>query len=448
MQIVMTMLGLTMTEGTVSRWLVAAGQAVKQGEILFEFESEKSVMEFESPAAGVIGQLLVSEGQTVPCGTSLVILGTQAVIEAAQSLDEKGLAAVNATPAAKRRARELGVDLVQANGRGVNGRIHLLDVEAMDQTFPASVIDAKTPSKPSEDLPQRETLLPVEATPLAKRLATDLGIDLTQIQGSGPGERIVREDVLTAARVERAESIDPSQSSPAILTPFSHKEALSGVRGVIAQRMSSSASSAAHVTLHSEVDATNLVTARQQLNEELAGATKISYNALLVAIAARALHEQPQINACLQDDEIITYAEINVALAVDTERGLLVPVIRHADQLSILEIQQRGDELIQRALAGKSVPDDLSGGTFTITNLGMYGVDSFTPIINQPQAAILGVGRIVNKPVGLDGSLVLRDRLTLSLSFDHRIVDGREAVTFLVRVKEGLEDPARVVLDL
>lgn len=221
---------------------------------------------------------------------------------------------------------------------------------------------------------------------------------------------------------------------------------LGGVRRVIAERMSGSAFTAPHVTLHTEVDATQLVAARQQLNEALAGQGKISFNALLIALTAKALGEFPQMNACLLDDEICQYAAVNIGLAVDTERGLLVPVIRAADTLGVLAIQRAGDELIRRATVGKSLPDDLVGGTFTITNLGMFGIDAFTPIINQPQAAILGVGRIVNKPVGHLGELVLRDRLTLSLSFDHRLVDGGPAARFLQRVGQLVERPLTLLL--
>ena len=440
MQIVMPKLGLTMTEGTISQWFVAAGQAVKQGEILFEFESEKSIMEFDSPANGVMGNLLVPTGETVPCGTPVAELETKAKSVQAQQVEKKEMRTINATPAAKRRARALGVDLAQTNGRGLQGRIHLIDVQESRHALTAEALPI-----PQEFLPEPEPSLAIEATPLAKGLAADLGVDLTRLHGSGPGGRIVRDDVLTAARAGRMEPALSIKSEP-ILQPISHKEPLSGVRGVIAQRMRDSASTAAHVTLHSEVDATNLVAARQQLNEELSGSIKISFNALLVAIAARTLQEQPQLNACLLNDEIITFAEINVALAVDTERGLLVPVIRQANQLGIVAIQQQGDELIQRALQGKSMPDDLNGGTFTITNLGMYGIDAFTPIINQPQAAILGVGRIVNKPVSWHGKLVLRDRLTLSLSFDHRIVDGAPAARFLQRIGQLVERPLALMV--
>lgn len=429
----MPKLGLTMTEGTLTRWLVQEGQAVQQGEMLFEFESEKSTMEYEAPADGVVGSLLIEPGTTVACGVPIAILETSA--NGARSAEPAvvELAGIYATPAAKRRARELGVDLVAVNGRGVNGRIHTIDVEETVKT-------AKAP----ETVPAKAA---INASPVAKRMAADLGVALEQVQGSGAGGRITRDDVVTAVRsrqpVQEDVNAEVRRRRDGV---FVERTPLTGVRRVIAQHMSGSAFSAPHVTLHTEVDATNLVAARQQMNEALNGTAKVSYNALLMAIAAKALCDFPQMNTCLLNDEICQYADINVGLAVDTERGLLVPVVRAANQLNVLEIQQVGDALIQRAIDGKSQPDDLTGGTFTITNLGMFGIDAFTPIINQPQAAILGVGRIVNKPIGLNGELVLQDRLTLSLSFDHRIVDGALAARFLQRIGQLVERPFALML--
>ena len=430
----MPKLGLTMTEGTLTRWLVQEGQAVQQGDILFEFESDKSTMEFEAPADGVMAALLVAEGTTVDCGTPVATLLASAGMVPVAERKTVAVNGVYATPAAKRRARELGVDLTGVNGRGINGRIHLIDVEEAARTTEVSPLVERLPA--------------INASPIAKRMAADLGVELALVQGSGVGGRITRDDVLTAVRtrqpVQKAFTAETQRHGEE--ERFAEKRPLAGVRRVIAERMSSSATSAPHVTLHTEVDATNLVAAQQQLNEELQGRAKISYNALLIAFAAKALREFPQMNACLIDHEICQYADVNVALAVDTERGLLVPVVRSADQLGILEIQQTGDELIQRAIAGKSLPDDLTGGTFTITNLGMFGIDAFTPIINQPQAAILGVGRIVNKPAGYKGELVLQDRLTLSLSFDHRLVDGAPAARFLQRIGQLVERPYALML--
>ena len=210
--------------------------------------------------------------------------------------------------------------------------------------------------------------------------------------------------------------------------------------------MSQSAFNAPHVTLMTEAEATNLVSARAQLNAEVPAADKISYNTLLAALTARALREHPNVNARWEADGIRLLVEINIALAVDTERGLMTPVLREVDTLSLSAVQRGYAALLDRALAGRSLPDDFVDGTFTITNLGGLDVDGFTPIINPPQAAILGVGRIVEKPVARDGAVVIRPMMTLSLSFDHRIVDGAPAAKFLQRVKQLVERPMALLL--
>ncbi len=438
MQIVMPKLGLTMTEGTLVRWLKAAGETVQQGDILFEFESDKSLLEYEAPAGGVVTEILISAGETVPCGAPVAVLTTAAdrplEIEPPSAAVSQPVAApaqptsqpffqptdhpILATPAAKRLARESGIDLATLSGRGPQGRIQLADVE--------QAIAAAAP------------IAPKTGTPLAKRLAGELGLDWTRLQGSGPGGRVVREDVLQAAQSE-----PPPEVAPAVPVEV---QPLAGVRGVIARRMSQSAFTAPHVTLFTEVDATNLVWARRQLNAELGGVIKISYNALLLAIVARALVEHPALNGCLVGEEIHRYREIHLALAVDTERGLLAPVVRQVDKLNLIEIQHTLDGLVERALAGQSSPDELSGGTFTLTNLGMYEVDGFTPIINQPQAAILGCGRIQAKPAAIEDKVAVRQMMTLSLSFDHRLVDGGPAARFLQRVKQLVERPFALVI--
>jgi len=430
MKILMPKLGLTMTEGTVIEWLKQPGELVRMGEILFLFESEKAVMEFEAPADGVLEQVLVEAGETAPCGEPVAILRTDA---------EHAIAAMRpqqeplATPAARRRARELGVDLATIPGRGPDGRVQLEDVE-----------EAITQTQQEVSRGDRQRV-----SPLAQRLADDLGIVLDDVRGRGPGGRIMRDDVVAAARTmlaatQRAPSLSPPEPPPH--GRYSSRTRLSGVRAVIARRMSKSAFAAPHVTLHTEADATALVAVRRQINEELAGELNIAYNSLLIALAARALQEHPGINACLVDDEIRIYANINIALAVDTVQGLLAPVIHHADTLDVAAIQQRSNVLIARALAGQSLPDDLTNGTFTITNLGGFEIDGFTPIINPPQAAILGVGRIHSRPVDVHGKVALRPMVTLSLSFDHRIIDGGPAARFLQRMKQLIERPSVVVL--
>ena len=457
MKIVMPKLGLTMKEATLTRWLKAEGDTVEEGDLLFEFESDKSTMEYEAPAGGVLAQRLVSEGTTVPCGEAVAVLETSGRPQQAPAVEQSAPASspatapdkervretapppaadgfTLATPAARRRARELGVDLAAVRGRGPEGRVQLADVDEAAQ-------------RPSEPPPEREEAPAGAVTPVARRLAADLGLEPAAISGSGPGNRVTREDVVRAAR-NRLQA-EPAPAAPA--AEVADVEPLDGVRAVIARRMSESAFTAPHVTLHTDADASALVAARRQLNEELAngalaGETKVSFNTFFIAIVARALRHFPWLNACLVDDEIRFYEAINVALAVDTERGLLAPVVRNADRLDLVAIQRESEALIARAQEGTSLPDDLNGGTFTITNLGAFDVDGFTPIINQPQSAILGIGRIVPRPAGVEGDVVLRESVTLSLSFDHRIVDGGPAARFLQRIKQLVERPFALLL--
>jgi pyruvate dehydrogenase E2 component (dihydrolipoamide acetyltransferase) len=307
---------------------------------------------------------------------------------------------------------------------------------------------------------------PIKATPLARRIAAAQGIDLAALRGAGAEGTVTREDVEEAIRGQEAGVRDQGSAvggqesavgdavrstqyaigTAPIAMPDEQVLPHTALRRTIADRMSQSAFTAPHVTLMTEAEATNLVSARAQLNQELPAADKISYNALLAALTARALREHPNLNARWEADGIRLLAEINIALAVDTERGLMTPVLREVDKLNLAAVQRGYSALAARALAGKSLPDDFAGGAFTITNLGGLDVDGFTPIINPPQAAILGVGRIVEKPVARDGAVVIRPMITLSLSFDHRIVDGAPAAKFLQRIKQLVERPMALLL--
>ncbi len=268
--------------------------------------------------------------------------------------------------------------------------------------------------------------------------------------GRGQGAGVRRQ--LSAPRLLRQRKALPVER---VSPPSETVVPLTSLRRVIGERMSQSAFSAPHVTLMTEAEATNLVSARAQLNEELAlpsasggdrGGARISFNTLFAALVARALREHPQLNSRLESDGIHLLSQINIALAVDTERGLMTPVLPGVDGLSLPAVQRGYDALIGRAMAGKSLPDDFVDGTFTITNLGALDVDGFTPIINPPQAAILGVGRIVEKPVAREGAVVIRPMVALSLSFDHRIVDGAPAARFLQRVKQLVERPMALLV--
>jgi pyruvate dehydrogenase E2 component (dihydrolipoamide acetyltransferase) len=292
-----------------------------------------------------------------------------------------------------------------------------------------------------------------KVTPVARRLAEQAGLDLRSIAGTGPGGRITKEDVeLAVAPVPIvAAPVAPVAAALAVEAPAAVETPVTGIRAVIARRMYGSHQTTAPVTLTTEVDATDLVALRELLKASLAKELgfNIGYNDLLIKVAARALRELPYMNARLDSPDpadpttgtIRQVDGVHVALAVDTERGLLVPVIRDADKKGIADIGTEVRGVVERARAGTAAPDELSGSTFTITNLGMHEIDAFTPIINLPEAAILGVGRIKPRAVVLDDEVVVRKTMWLSLTFDHRLVDGAPAARFLQRVKQLVEEP-------
>ncbi len=400
-QVVMPRLGLTMTEGKLVEWHKQEGETVAKGELLFTLESEKAALEIEAPASGVL-HILVPVGETVPVNQPIAVIGARPTTddrrpEAAPSTVTRSgpssRAVVKASPKARALARQKGLALEAITGTGPRGMIVSVDLAQAGAPAPMAAI---------------------KATPVARKVAAEAGVDLATLTGTGPRGQITRQDV------ERAMAKD--------LTDFptvpvgGNLSGLTGLRAIIAERLSAGWRERPQVTLTTEADATNLVSARQQVIAELG--EKISYDAFMVMLVARALREHPHVNATLTEAGIAQLADVNIGVAVDTERGLLVPVVRKADAMSLIEINRTLRDLGERASAGRSLPDDLTGGTFTITNLGMYEIDAFTPIINPPECAILGVGRIVSRPVGLNGQVVLREMLALSLSFDHRLIDG------------------------
>lgn len=442
-EVIMPKLGMSMTEGSVVRWLKKDGDTVKKGEPIFEVQTDKVVLEVEAPADGVL-KVLVKEDVTVAINTVIGWIlapgeavpegGVETVAERAPAregpavvtevaaTEEVPTAApagrVPASPAAKRVARELGIDLTTVTGSGPGGRTVEKDVRAAAEAAR------------------------VKVSPVARRMAEEAGIELSRITGTGPGGRITKEDV---ERVKAtAEPVAAPAPAPRAEIPAEAETIpVAGVRQVIFNRMAQSSQTVARVTEFTEVDATALVEVRTRLKDELQKTENlsVSYNDLLIMIVAKALREYRYVNCTFADGQIRLLPQINIGLAVDTDRGLLVPVVRDADAKGLLEIVRDVRALVDRALTGKSTPDDLSGGTFTITNLGMYEIDGFTPIINLPESAILGVGRITAKPVVRDGEIVIRQMMTLSLSFDHRIIDGAPAARFLQRVKHTIENP-------
>lgn len=428
-------LGQTMEFGTIVEWLKQEGDPVQRGEVLFTVESDKATLEVESPAKGYLRKILTPAGEERPVLTPVALITktldediSEYEAEAPALTTEKAAAAetpiavetavsmtaaaepttgrIFSSPRARKLAREKGVDLALVVGSGPNGRIIESDIVAYLASVP-------------------------RVTPVAQRVAEQLGVDLRAVTGTGPGGRVTKADVEEAAA--------PVAPVPAADVP------MRGVRAVIAQRMHAAHDETAPVTLTMEVDATEFVALRERLKAALADELgfNIGYNDLLIKIVAGALHEFPYMNVQLDEKAgvIRRSGGVHVALAVDTERGLLVPVIRDADQKGMIEIAYELREVIERAQAGKALPDELSGSTFTITNLGMLEIDAFTPIINLPEAAILGAGRIKDRPAVVDGEVVVRKMMWLSLTFDHRLVDGAPAARFFRYIKGLIEEP-------
>src|SRR6266511_220468 len=446
-EIVLPRLGWTMEEGVFVEWLKRDGESVQSGDLLFTIESDKATVEVESFEQGIlrIAPDGPRSGSTLPVGAVLGYLvqpGERAPFEADQEprtqnpeprtqngrqATDNQLRTTNTrrrgpaiSPRARRVASELGVDWAKLTGSGRTGRIVERDIHAL----------AAQPATGR-----------VRATPLARRMAEELGVDLDQLAAGQTARRIERSEVEQAARARTPAAV------PAIAPAVSDQMLpISGVRRSTATRMAESAHTAASVTLTTEADATELAQLRGRIVGDMAATDMAapSYTDLLVRLVALALVEHPGLNASLDEDRIVQHPAVHIGIAVDTEHGLLVPVVRDAHTKSVQQIAAVSAQLIAQARAGKAVPDDLRGGTFTITNLGMYEIDAFTPIINLPECAILGVGRIVARPVVIDEqaeTVAVRKMMALSLSFDHRVVDGAPAGRFLKRIKHFVEHP-------
>jgi pyruvate dehydrogenase E2 component (dihydrolipoamide acetyltransferase) len=446
-EIVMPRLGWTMEEGVLVEWLKKDGDTVKVGDLLFSVESDKALNEVESfedgvlrippdspalgssiPVGGLLAYLL-SPGEELPFADPhppapfpTVTLRREGEQESLTNIapTSNGAGMPNISPRARRIAYELGVDWTQLKGSGRTGRIVERDVRAALEQQAQPVISA-----------------PIEASPVARRAAQELGVDLNALGTQLQGKRITRQDVERAA--------ETPVTTP-IATEGEQRIPVSRTRAIIAERMSASAHTTAPVTLTTEVDATELVKLRKQLKGDNASAERPtpSYNDLLAKLCAVALTEQPILNARLEGDEIVLSLAAHIGIAVDTERGLLVPVIHDVGSKSLRQIAAESAGLIEQARTGSLKGESMQGGTFTISNLGSYEIDAFTPIINLPQCAILGVGRIVAKVVVIDAEneiTAIRHMLFLSLTFDHRLVDGAPAARFLQRVKQFIEQP-------
>jgi len=428
--VLMPKLGLTMNSGVVSRWNKKEGEQVRKGDILMVVATDKLTFEVESPGEGVLLKIRVPEGRDVPVGEVLAFLGQsgenvedgEPATAQAGSQEKKqgpvtaplahsdhessGISGIRATPLARKKAREQGIAISLVPGTGPKGRVIAGDVES----FVESASKVKT-------------------SPAAAKMAAELGVKVSELGVQG---RVMKEDVARAV----------SPAAPQRIAAEDVRIPLTQMRKIIAERMSLSKATIPSVAYNMEADFTALMEFREKVKPEAAKkGVKISYNHILMKICAAAVNEVPQANASFEADSMILHGNVNIGLAVSVEGGLLVPNVKAVQAKSLLEVASETERLVEQARSGRIALEDMQGGTFTITNMGMFGLESFTPIVNPPEACILGVNSIVEKPVVLDGAVVIRPISVLSLVADHRILDGAEAARFLARVREIIENP-------
>ena len=465
-EIYMMKLGMTMTEGTVAEWHIPDGGEVKLGEDLYRLETEKVEMEVEAEAAGIVRHIVPAEATVDPgavvgwiyaAGEEIpdVLPGADApaAASAAPEAAEPAAAAaeapataaapapaggrVAASPAARRLAKELGVDLATVTATGPRGRVTEDDVRGAHEAAAAA---------PAAAAPAAPAGTPAPASPLARKRAEALGVDLSTVAGTGPGGRITKEDVEAAAAGGA-----PAAAPAATAAPAAAREdevmAVRGMRKVIAERMYASLQETAQLTMDMDVAMDDCVKLRGQLIEEWANdGVRPSYTDITMKAVAKALLDHPRMNAQFLGAEMNIRGEVHVGMAVALEEGLVVPVVRHVDQIGLKEIAQESSRLAGLAREGKLGLDDMAGGTFTVSTLGMFGVDSFTPILNPPEVGILGVNRL-RDDVRWEGERPVRQKaMTLSLTWDHRALDGAPAAQFLASVRDYLEAPFRLLV--
>jgi pyruvate dehydrogenase E2 component (dihydrolipoamide acetyltransferase) len=434
--VVVPKLGLTATEATIVQWLKNKGEHVRAGNAILEIMTDKVNFEVESPAEGILAEIFNGEEETVPVGTvvgRIVARGDAATEEerkAPSNADvvrgtsaeeiregEKGFDRIKASPAARRLAKERGIGLAGIHGTGDDGRIVARDIEAGAKEAPR-----------------------IRATPLAVKMAASQGIDLRKIEGTGPAGKIVRDDV--AAHASR-ETAAPRERPPTEALPAAEAQVIpySGMRRIIGDRMHESATTTAAVTLMGRFNVESMVSMRRELLAEVERETgaRLTYTDLLVKIVAHAVRDYPRINASLTEEGVVLHPHINIGMAVALSEGLMVPVIRNPQALSLAQIAVQTKDLAERARSGRIRPEELQGGSITLSNLGRYSVDSFGPIINLPECAIVGVGRIQEQPAAVHGGLVIKPLMSVSVVFDHRVLDGAQAAEFLTILGKYLE---------
>ncbi|MGI9086974.1 MAG: pyruvate dehydrogenase complex dihydrolipoamide acetyltransferase [Chthoniobacterales bacterium] len=418
----------TMTEGTLVAWKKKKGDKVTTGEVLAEIETDKATMEWESPEDGVLTEIYVEEGGKVDVGEKLAFIGDEG--QAAPEKSEKKKEEPKKEEPAK--SEEKKPDKVAEEKKPV----------------PAEKSEVKA-EKPASDDGDR-----VKASPLARRIAGELGVELSSVKGTGPEGRITESDVRAAAKSKgsaaaKKPSTAPQEKAPAIDASEGARIHLSGMRKVIAERLVASKGPVPHFYLNIEIDAGPLMSARAELKSAGEGTdtSKITVNDFVLKAAVAAAVKVPKANASFDDDAIVQYNDVNLAIAVALEEGLVTPVIRAAQSKSLREISEAVKDLASRARNKRMKPEEFQGGTFTVSNLGSYGIDNFSAIINPPQGFILSIGAIVKKAVVDDcDSVVVGQRMSIGMSCDHRVIDGALGAEYLKELRHLLENPSLLLI--
>ena len=413
----------TMTEGTLISWNVSVGDEIEIGDVIAEIETDKASMEMEAFDEGVLTEILVEAGQKVSVGTTLATL--------AEDGEDASASAASVTSSDTPEIKETPVD-------------------AATTSAPVSAVSVSTTSADGSRL---------KVSPLAKKIAAEMNVDLTSIVGSGPGGRIVAADVegakgasVTKLGVTPVKNVASPAATPAAINPVVSGEdkviPLGGMRKIIAERLLTSKQTIPHFYLHVEVDAAPLMVLRKQVNAqaEQTHGNKFTFNDFVVKAMINACEKVPAVNASFNGDSIVQFANVGVSVAIAVEDGLVTPVVKNAQDKSMLEISQEIKGMAVRARDKKLAPNEFDGGTITISNLGAWGIESFDAIVNPPQAAIVSVGGIIEKPVVEDGEVVPGVRMNIGLSCDHRVVDGAVAATYLNEVKNLLERPSLMLI--
>ena len=431
-QVVMPKLSPTMEEGQLARWLKKEGDKVSMGEPLAEIDTDKATMEMQALSNGVLRKILIKEGESAPLGQPIAIIG-----EADEDISDLLKTASAAKPPEPAAASE---KLPESDATPAG------EVTPEDETPEPSV--SAEGKKPQESAAPSGRLL---ISPIAARMAAEAGIDLKSLRGSGPGGRIVKSDV-EAARTQKPAAPGRKVTAPALTVPRTAQpgtvygpsgyrdEPLSEMRRTIARRLVTSLGPIPHFFLTSEIDMERAADMRRSINELYPDA-KVSINDLIIKVAAVTLIQHPSVNASFQDKTVRFYEHADVGVAVATENGLITPIVRAAELKSLIDIAGEVRELADRARARKLKPEEYTGATFSISNLGMFGIEEFTAVINPPEGAILAVGAMAPKPVAKENQIAIRQTMRVTMSCDHRVIDGAVGAKFLQTFKQIMENP-------